>query len=140
VLRVISAHLQEGADEFAGGQVSFDRARFTDGKLVLSTVRFLGSEVSFNGAEFSDTSKVFFIGADLTGGEVSFDVARFAPSSEVSFFAAKFSGTQVHFYETEFAGGDVDFASVSRWSRPPEFDFGRPPPGVKLPEPPFGES
>ena len=122
--------------EFTGGQVALNRAKFTGGKVIFSLSRFLDSEVSFNGAEFSGSSEVFFVETEFAGGEVSFDIARFTPGSEVNFHGAKFSGARVHFYDAEFTGGNVDFAMVNEWSHPPEFDFGQPPDGVRLPEPP----
>jgi uncharacterized protein YjbI with pentapeptide repeats len=108
VIRVITAHLKDGADPSWQG-LNFD---FTG-------VVFDGG--SFNGAKFS-------------GGEVSFDGAKFS-GSEVSFDGTKFSGSEVSFSGAKFSGGEVDFSNPGDWSCPPAFPWrGTAPPGVKLPK------
>jgi uncharacterized protein YjbI with pentapeptide repeats len=82
VIRVITAHLREGAAVpwqglnfdftgvvFDGGD--FAGARFSDGIVLFSGAKFADGEVSFDGAEFS-------------GGTVSFDGARFSGGTSAS--------------------------------------------------------
>ena len=127
VIRVITAHLQDGAKPswqglnldftgavFDGGD--FDRAGFSGGTVSFTGAEFSG-EVGFNGAEFSGGT-VSFDGAEFTG-EVDFNGAEFAGGT-VSFDGAEFTG-EVDFNGTEFAGGTVSFDGAEFTG---EVDFG----------------
>jgi hypothetical protein len=107
VIRVITAHLREGA-----------------------AMSWQGLDLDFTGVVFDGGD---FGGAVFSGGTVSFDSAVFAgePSGEwlsfggaefsggtVSFHAARFSGGTVSFDATEFSGGEIDFSSPRDWSFP----------------------
>jgi Pentapeptide repeats (9 copies) len=143
VIRVITAHLQEGAAvswqgldfDFAG--VVFDGgdfggAKFSGGEVSFIGARFSGGRVSFDDAEFSG-AEVSFDSAVFSGGTVSFAGARFSGGT-VSFDSAEFFGAEVSFDSAVFSGGTVDFSEPGDWSAPPAFPWtGTPPPGVKLP-------
>ena len=94
VIRVITAHLKEGAAvswqglnfDFTG--VVFDGGDFRDAE-------FSGGTVDFSGAKFSGGA-VDFGGAEFSGGTVDFGDARF-------------SGGTVNFGGAEFSGGTVNF-------------------------------
>jgi ElaB/YqjD/DUF883 family membrane-anchored ribosome-binding protein len=129
VIRVIAAHLQDGATAswqrldfdftgvvfdggdfsgvvFSGGQVSFDRAEFSGGDVSFSGDEFCGGVVSFEEAAFS--GGVVSFDAAFSGGVVSFLGAVFS-RGQVSFDQAEFSGGEVGFARAEFSGGEVGF-------------------------------
>ena len=118
VIRVITAHLKEGAAvhwqdldfDFTG--VVFDGgdfvgARFSGGTVSFSHAEFSGGLVDFDHAGFSGGT-VNFDHAGFSGGTVGFDGARFS-GGEVSFFGAGFTGGVVDFGSAEFSGGTVRF-------------------------------
>ena len=130
VIRVIAAHLQDGAAaswqglnfdftgvvfdggdfggaRFSGGKVLFGGAEFSGGEVSFSSAKFTGAKVSFDFAEFSG-AKVHFISAEFSGGEVSFGSAKFT-GGMVRFDFAEFSGGEVHFISAKFTGGAVLF-------------------------------
>ncbi len=117
VIRVITAHLREGAAvswqglnfDFTG--VAFDGGDFTDakfsgGEVSFDGATFSGGEVNFRGATFSG-GEVNFHGATFSGGRVSFDGATF--SGWIGFLFAEFSGGRVSFDGATFSGGEVSF-------------------------------
>ena len=133
VIRVITAHLREGAAiawrgvnfdftgvvfdggdfygaQFSGGRVSFTRARFSSGEIHFGA-QFSGAYVSFGDTEFSG-SEVYFRGAQFSGGEVYFTGATFS-GGRVFFSHAQFSGGEVYFARTRFCGGEVHFTDAS---------------------------
>ena len=132
VIRVIAAHLQDGAVVswqglnldftgvvFDGGD--FNGARFSGGTVRFSGARFSDGTVRFNFARFSRNTVAFW-GAQFCGGTVQFSFAEFC-------------GSTVDFRDAQFSGGTVDFSRADDWSQPPEFDWeGTPPEGVKLPK------
>jgi uncharacterized protein YjbI with pentapeptide repeats len=118
VIRVVAAHLKEGAAVswqglsfdftdavFDGG--SFAQARFSGGEVSFSAAKFLGGKVSFESAEFPG-SKVSFESAEFSRGEVDFGDVQFS-ATMICFDGAKFSGGQVSFYHASFPGGRVSF-------------------------------
>ena len=131
VIRVITAHLKEGAAvswqglnfdftgvvfdsgdfngvRFSGGTVSFDGAKFSSRRLISFTeAEFSGARVYFDGAEFSD-GYASFVKAKFSDGYVSFNGVRFSGPS-VSFGSARFSGGKVDFSFAKFPGGLVTF-------------------------------
>jgi hypothetical protein len=120
----------EGA-EFSGGEISFVHAKFSGGDISFSGARFSVGMVSFLTARF-DGSWVSFGDAEFAGGVVSFGNAIFSLGM-VDFGGAKFSGSDVFFGGARYSLGKVSFDPVADWSRPPQFDFVEPPPGVELP-------
>jgi uncharacterized protein YjbI with pentapeptide repeats len=128
--------------EFSGGVVEFRDAEFSDGVVSFDRAKFSRAVVSFPGAEFSGCQVGFDL-AEFSGGVVSFDRAQFSggvvsfagefSGGVVTFNGAKFSGGTVDFSGAKFSGGTVDFSHAADWSRPPKFDWERPPAGVKLP-------
>jgi uncharacterized protein YjbI with pentapeptide repeats len=130
VIRVITAHLQDGAPdswqglnldftgvvfdggdfsgaEFSGGEVNFNRARFPGGMVSFRGARFSGGTVSFNRTQFPGGA-AYFDGARFSGGTVSFVQAQFSDGT-VSFSRAHFSGGTVDFRNAQFSGGTVYF-------------------------------
>jgi hypothetical protein len=130
VIRVITAHLKEGAAVswqglnfdftgvvfdggdfcfavFSGGTVNFNGARFPGGTVDFRLVDFSGGRVEFIGAEFSGGT-VDFTSDDFSGGVVHFGDAGFSGGT-VDFNGAYFSRGVVHFGDAEFSGGTVDF-------------------------------
>jgi uncharacterized protein YjbI with pentapeptide repeats len=129
VIRVITAHLSDGAKEswqglnfdftgavFDGG--SFDGANFSGGTVDFRSAVFAGGEVSF-GSAFSGAS-INFVFAKFCGGTVDFGNTRFSGGmvsfrgaefsrGTVSFRGAKFAGCPVYFGDAMFCGGTVDF-------------------------------
>jgi hypothetical protein len=118
VIRVITAHLKEGAAVswqglnldftgvvFDGGD--FGGARFSGGTVHFSGARFSGATVSFFGAEFSG-GWVSFDGAEFSSGGVGFDHAHFSGGT-VRFEGARFSGGTVRFEGARFSDGTVSF-------------------------------
>ena len=104
VIRVIAAHLQDGA-----------------------TVSWQGLNFDFTGVVFDGGS---FTGSRFSGGTVNSRSAKF--SGDVMF--AKFSGSPVSFNGASFFGSTVDFTRPGDWSTPPKFPWtDTPPAGVKLP-------
>jgi uncharacterized protein YjbI with pentapeptide repeats len=93
--------------KFTGGQVKFDDAEFTGGWIAFRDAEFIDGRVSFRGAEFGG-GQVSFDGAAFTGGTVNFRSAEFT-GGEVSFIAAEFSGSRVYFAGAEFTGAEVSF-------------------------------
>jgi uncharacterized protein YjbI with pentapeptide repeats len=133
VIRVIAAHLQDGATVswqglnfdftgvvfdggdftgawFSGGKVDFGHAQFTGGTISFHRVKFTGSTVSFDDVQFSDGT-VSFNRAEFSGGKVTFDDARFI-AALVTFGDAMFSGGTVTFEDARFNGGTVSFNRV----------------------------
>ena len=133
VIRVITAHLKEGAAvswqgldfdftgvvfdggdfcgaRFSGGTVSFRGAEFSGGEVSFTGARFSGGMVSFGGAEFSGGT-VSFDGAEFSGGAVDFGSAEFSGGT-VSFGNARFSGGTVDFVGAKFSGGTVHFGGA----------------------------
>jgi uncharacterized protein YjbI with pentapeptide repeats len=121
VIRVITAHLQEGAAvswqglNFDFGGVVFDGgdfsgAKFPGGMVSFTGAGFSGGTVDFDGAEFSG-GQVSFKGAKFSGGQVSFISAKFS-GAEVSFISAKFSGAEVSFTAAKFSAGWVGFGGA----------------------------
>jgi uncharacterized protein YjbI with pentapeptide repeats len=127
VIRIIAAHLQEGADRawhglnfdftgvifdggdfagavFSGGMVKFDHAEFRD-YVVFAGAKFCGAVVRFADAMFA--GEINFNYASFSDGLVVFTSARFT-SGRVSFRESEFSGA-VHFGGTEFSGSKVCF-------------------------------
>jgi uncharacterized protein YjbI with pentapeptide repeats len=134
VIRVITAHLQEGATvswqglnfdftgvvfdggdfsgaRFSGGTVTFRESRFSGGYVGFDGAEFSGSTVSFERAEFSGSKVVSFVRARFSRGAVSFFGAEFSAST-VTFGAAVFSGGSVTFQGAVFSAGPVTFASA----------------------------
>jgi uncharacterized protein YjbI with pentapeptide repeats len=130
VIRVITAHLREGAAvswrgrnldftgvvfdggdfsgaEFSGGEVTFSGAEFSDGEVTFHHAKFSGSRVIFYGARFSG-GVVSFFDAGFSGGMVRFFDAKFC-GSEIIFHSARFSGGTVSFIDAKFSGGKVHF-------------------------------
>ncbi len=106
VIRVITAHLKEGAAvSWQGLDLDFTGVVFDGGDF--GCAEFSGGEVSFFDAEFSGGTASFYA-ARFSGGEVRFDNARFS-GSEVSFGEAEFSGGEVSFFDAVFSGGTVRF-------------------------------
>jgi hypothetical protein len=118
VIRVITAHLQDGAAiswqglnfdftgaDFDGG--SFAQARFPGGTVCFNETKFSGGTVRFNHAKFSGGAVNFYL-ASFSRGEVKFDDAGFS-GSRVSFDTVTFGGGDVSFAGAEFSGGDIDF-------------------------------
>jgi uncharacterized protein YjbI with pentapeptide repeats len=128
VIRVITAHLQDGATNswqglnfdftgvvfdggtFAGaifsGMTSCRSAVFSGGTVDFAGAKFSGGKVNFASAKFA--GDVNFAFTEFTSGEVNFSNAEF--SRGVVFLAgAKFSGSEVGFGKTRFSGGEVDF-------------------------------
>jgi uncharacterized protein YjbI with pentapeptide repeats len=130
VIRVITAHLREGAAVswqglnfdftgvvFDGGD--FSRARFSrgavrfigaefSGVVDFGRAEFSGGEVDFGGAEFSG-GMASFRDAEFSGGEVDFSGAEF--SGVIDFYCAQFSGGTAYFIDAEFSGGRVGFSA-----------------------------
>jgi hypothetical protein len=133
IIRVITAHLQDGAEpswqglHFDLNGVVFDGGDFTGAE-------FSSGAVDFTEAKFS-SGTVRFVGAEFSGGIVGFVDAEFSGGT-VDFLGAKFSGAQVSFGGGEFSGGEVDFSQVANWTHPPEFYWDDLPLGVKLPAQP----
>ncbi|WP_457511640.1 pentapeptide repeat-containing protein [Streptomyces sp. TE33382] len=90
------------------GDMDFDRAVFSGGRVSFAGAVFSDGRVSFAEAVFSD-GRVIFDSAVFSDSEVSFARAKFS-GSEVSFDGAVFSGGMVSFYEAVFSGGGVSFA------------------------------
>ncbi|MFF5115060.1 hypothetical protein [Streptosporangium sp. NPDC000509] len=130
IIRVITAHLREGATtswqghdfdftgvvfdggdfggaKFSGGTVSFRGAKFSGGRISFIAAEFSGGRIPFIGAEFSGDT-VNFRAAKFSGGMVDFRGAEFS-GGMVSFFAAEFSGDTVDFRAAKFSGGTVNF-------------------------------
>jgi uncharacterized protein YjbI with pentapeptide repeats len=130
VIRVITAHLQEGAAvswqgldfdfagvvfdggyfigaKFSGGLVSFIGAGFSGGRVSFNGAKFSGAMIPFDDAKFSGGT-VDFDDAEFSGGEVSFTSAKFS-GGKVSFMSAKFSGAEVSFISAKFSGAEVSF-------------------------------
>jgi uncharacterized protein YjbI with pentapeptide repeats len=121
VIRVITAHLKEGAGEswqglnfdctgvvFDGGD--FIGANFPSGQVRFAGAEFSGDKVDFTNATFSG-GKVDFSDATFSGGLVAFDRATFS-SGEVSFIGATFAGGTVTFRFARFSSGTDLFAGV----------------------------
>jgi uncharacterized protein YjbI with pentapeptide repeats len=129
VIRVITAHLQDGAAVswqglnfdftgvvFDGGD--FTGARFSGGLVDFTGAEFSGGTVRFDRAVFSG-GKVYFVNAEFSGGTVRFDRAVFSgglvnfnaifSGGTVRFDSAEFSGGKVYFVNAEFSGGTVSF-------------------------------
>jgi uncharacterized protein YjbI with pentapeptide repeats len=134
VIRVVTAHLKEGAETswqgldfdftgvvfdggdfsgacFSGGTVTFAQAQFPSGAVSFHAAKFSGSTVSFEGAEFISGTVSFFL-TEFSGGEVDFRYARFAGGS-IDFRSSQFSGALVSFFEAVFSGGEVDFRGAT---------------------------
>ncbi len=132
IIRLISAHLREGAAMswqghdldftgvafdggdfsgavFSGGKVSFSGAQFS-GKVDFFNTVFCGGKVDFFGARFS-SGKVDFFGAQFCGGKVDFFSAQFS-NSKVDFGGAQFSGGKVTFGGAQFSGGKIAFGNA----------------------------
>lgn len=99
VVRVITAHLQEGAPvpwqgydfDFSGAVFdggSFSHAVFARGRVDFSNAKFTSGRVDFNRAQFTDGG-LDFSGAQFTGGDVTFNHAQFT-DGEVDLHAAYF--------------------------------------------------
>jgi uncharacterized protein YjbI with pentapeptide repeats len=133
VIRVIGAHLREGATTswrgadldftavrfdggdfgdsvFSGGRVRFDRAQFSGGHVSFIGAEFCGGDVSFSGAEFCG-GDVSFVVAKFCGGRVRFDRAKFS-GGDIWFGRAEFSSSEVSFAGAKFSGGWVAFGSA----------------------------
>jgi uncharacterized protein YjbI with pentapeptide repeats len=108
VIRIITAHLKEGAAvSWQGLDLDFTGAVFDGGDFI--GARFSGSTVSFNDAEFSG-GEVRFYGAEFSGSTVGFYGARF--SGGTVYFGARFSGGRVHFDRARFSGSTVSFGDA----------------------------
>jgi uncharacterized protein YjbI with pentapeptide repeats len=130
VIRVITAHLRDGADPtwqgldldftgaafdggdfagatFSGGMVRFDNALFSAGLVNFAGATFSGGRASFDNATFSG-GRASFDNASFSGGRVSFDNAGFSGGT-VSFDGAEFSGGSVTFSGATFSDGTVIF-------------------------------
>ncbi|MFI1568764.1 pentapeptide repeat-containing protein [Streptomyces sp. NPDC020490] len=99
----------EGA-RFSGGRVSFTDVTFAGGRVSFDRAVFSGGTVSFGHAVFSG-GRVSFRGAVFSGGTVSFRGAVFSGST-VSFYGAVFSGDAVLFDRATFSYGDVSFGDA----------------------------
>ena len=144
VIRVITAHLREGAAVswqglnfdftgvvFDGGD--FRRAVFSGGVVDFHRAVFSGGLVGFHGAVFSGGT-VGFTDARFYSGSVSFGSAKFSGGA-IDFSSAGFLGGTVDFGRTGFSGGTVDFSKPMDWSCPPIFPWtDTSPPGVELPK------
>src|SRR5262245_36151621 len=121
VIRVITAHLKDGAEEswqglnfdftgavFDGG--SFDGANFSAGTVDFRSAVFASGEVSFRWAKFAGAT-VDFILAKVSRGTVNFRSAKFSRGT-VNFRSAKFCGGSVYFIDAKFCGGTVDLTFV----------------------------
>jgi uncharacterized protein YjbI with pentapeptide repeats len=118
VIRIITAHLQDGAAlswqrltfDFGGAVFDggdFSGARFSGGLTSFIGAEFTGGTVSFARARFS-RGAVSFGGAKFTGGEVRFGLAE-CSGGTVHFNGAKFSGGTIRFARAKFTGGTVSF-------------------------------
>lgn len=92
---------------FSGGMVSFDRATFSGGLVSFGNARFCGGKVSFLAAAFSDGA-VSFRRAAFSGGTVSFHGAV-STGGTMSFDRATFSDGEVSFGDARFSGGTTSF-------------------------------
>ena len=121
VIRVISAHLKDGAEvswqglnfDFTGAVFDggdFSRARFSDGTVSFRGAKFSDRAVTFMMARFSG-GHVWFSDAEFCAGTVSFDFAEFSGST-VSFTGAEFSGGLVLFRRATFSGARVYFSGA----------------------------
>jgi uncharacterized protein YjbI with pentapeptide repeats len=130
VIRVVAAHLQEGAPaswqglnldftgvRFDGGD--FTGARFSGGTANFEGAVFAGGTVKFGSAKFADGA-VSFRRAVFAGGTVSFDFAVFSDAwvnfrhatfsgSKVDFSCADFLDGYIWFDDAVFSGGKIDF-------------------------------
>jgi uncharacterized protein YjbI with pentapeptide repeats len=143
IIRVITAHLKEGAAvswqglnfdftdvrfdggdfsfaEFPGGEVRFDGAEFPGGEVRFDGTRFTGGRVRFDGTRFTGGT-VGFRGAEFSGAAVSFGRAEFSGGT-VLFDQAVFSGGTVRFDRAEFSGGEVRFINAKFASGQVGFD------------------
>ena len=129
VIRVIAAHLQEGAAVswqglnfdftgvvFDGG--NFVAARFSGGTVDFDAAEFSSGTVNFNDAKFSG-DWVIFDGAKFSGGTVNFEQRRVlrrqsasstpsSPAAKSTSCDAEFSGGTVTFDDAKFSGGTVE--------------------------------
>jgi len=116
VIRVITAHLQDGAAVswqglnydftgvvFDGGD--FNDANFSSGEVSFAGAGFPSGDVGFYGTKFSGAN-VYFSHARFSGGTVGFD-AEFSGGKVI--FSAEFSGGTVYFSHAKFCGGKVSF-------------------------------
>ncbi len=101
--------------------VSFNQARFVDGRVSFRRARFDGGLVDFRGARFSGGT-VDFDRIALRGGTVDFRHARFEGGT-ADFERAQFSGGRADFRGTTFSGGTITFVGAT-FSRG-EVSFGR---------------
>lgn len=109
VIRVISAHLKDGAAvSWQGLDFDFTGVVFDGG--IFNLANFPNGTVSFAYAEFSGGLPQF-LGAMFSGAEVTFDYARFSGGA-VLFGGAEFSRGRVHFTCAEFCGGTVSFGGT----------------------------
>ncbi len=134
VIRVITAHLQDGAAvswqglnfdftgvvfdggdftgaTFSGGTVSFRGATFSDGHVTFTGATFSDGHVTFTGAIFSG-GRVSFRGATFSGSRVSIRDAVFSRGT-VIFGDAVFRGGEVIFVGAVFSGGEVSFRGAT---------------------------
>ncbi|MEV6526975.1 hypothetical protein AB0M43_34105 [Longispora sp. NPDC051575] len=118
VIRVIGAHLREGAPvSWDGHDFDFTEAVFdggelhhltlTGGRLTMRGARFVTGRTSFVGTLFAGAD-VDFTGAVFSGGKVVLDDAVFA-LGRIAFMTAEFVGGTVSFARAEFTGADVNF-------------------------------
>jgi hypothetical protein len=125
VIRVVAAHLREGAAvswqglnfDFTGAVFdggSFSGAEFSGGNVTFADAEFSSGSVDFRGASFG--GQVYFYGAKFSGGYVTFAGAKFS-GGQVD-FAAVFSGGHISF-SAEFSGSTVSFG----YALPAEIDY-----------------
>ncbi|KJY25564.1 hypothetical protein VR44_32120 [Streptomyces katrae] len=121
ILRLISDHYRrprgthrswQGCDlDLTGvtidGNMNFDGATLSGGRVIFEGATFSGGTVSFRGATFSGGT-VPFEGATFSAGTLSFDGATFSGGT-VSFRGATFSGGTVSFHGATFLAGTVSF-------------------------------
>jgi uncharacterized protein YjbI with pentapeptide repeats len=121
VIRVITAHLKEGAGVswqgldldftgvvFDGGD--FSDARFSGGDVCFRSAQFSGGLVDFGSAQFSG-GRADFRSAQFSGGKIDFSKAWF-PGGAVWFSSAQFSGGTVHFNQARFSGSELTFVDA----------------------------
>src|SRR5215469_3570433 len=122
VIRVIAAHLREGAPiSWQGLNFDFTGAVFDGGDF--SGAEFSGGEVDFTYAKFpgrdlfqNDRHLVYkgytdFTDAKFSGSTISFHGTEFS-SGGVVFRGARFSGGMVRFFSLKISGGTVDFGKA----------------------------
>jgi uncharacterized protein YjbI with pentapeptide repeats len=119
IIRVITAHLREGAPvswqghdfDFSGAVFDggdFSRAVFSGGNVNLSHAQFTSGNITFSHAQFTG-GRVNLRHAQFLGGRISFHKMHFA-EGYVTFSRTWFTGSHVDFSNTRHTGGNVNFS------------------------------